>query len=219
MLRCSWVLAIPSTAHAVWWESHITAIFQRHQNLSQSKPRGSAIRIGLDSSNDADTNKTVMQTAMSNIEDTHRVKQVAESPIETDYIAAHGFLEIWDDTKWCSKYVAIFLSRFLSWFSSPEECSRHFHENGDSMLNIPKNTIELKDVESLKTILNSRTISLSIGSRIFHLRAGNAKDALLWLHILIKYTPASSLGSIFDPIQNKSSNEIEEESHPNAHHM
>ena len=113
MLRCSWVLAIPSTAHAAWWESHIKAISQRHQNLSQSKPRGSAIRIGLDSSNDADTNKTVMQTAMSNIEDTHRVKQVAESPIETDYIAAHGFLEIWDDTKWCSKYVAIFLSRFL----------------------------------------------------------------------------------------------------------
>ena len=55
---------------------------------------------------------------------------------------------------------------------------KYFHENGDSMLNIPKNTIELKDVESLKTILNSRTISLSIGSRIFHLRAGNAKDAL-----------------------------------------
>ena len=66
----------------------------------------------------------------------------------------------------------------------------------------------------MKTILNSRTISLSIGSRIFHLRAGNAKDALLWLHILIKYTPASSLGSIFDPIQNKESSEIEEESHP-----
>ena len=89
------------------------------------------------------------------------------SPIETDYIAAHGFLEIWDDTQWCSKYVAIFLSRFLSWFSSPEECSGYFHENGDSTLNVPKNTIELNDVESLKTILNSRTISLSIGSRIF----------------------------------------------------